>query len=303
MSGGPGRRLVVDRGGVRADVFVAQATGSGRKAVALAFGAGLVRVNGRRAHKGDALAVGDTVDIDGPLAEDHGAAPAPEPDLPLEFVYTDPRLVVVVKPAGWATHPLARGERGSLAGAVVARFPECAHAAADGREGGACHRLDRGTSGLVAFARDLETWARVRAAFSAGRVDKRYLALVAGRVDGAGSVRQALRHGRGRDAGRVLACADNDDGALAAVSDYTPLRTDGERTLLEVRPHTGRMHQIRVHLAGRGWPIVGDQLYGGPPAPPGFVGHYLHAAHLGLPEMGVVVGHPPAWVTTWAGGA
>ncbi len=139
----------------RLDRALADALDLGRAAVKRAFQLGEVRIGGRRVRASDPARPGALVTID---VEDAAGPPAPEPGAPLAVLLEHPRLVVVDKPAGVAVHPLAPGEGGTLANAVVARWPECAEASPDPREGGAVQRLDIDTSGCVAFARDPEAW-------------------------------------------------------------------------------------------------------------------------------------------------
>ena len=122
----------------------------------------------------------------------------PEPDLPLAVLYADAHLVAIDKPAGVPSHPLHAGERGTLANALVARFPECAGAGDDRREAGLGHRLDNGTSGVILAARRHDVWLALRAALKAPSCEKSYLAEVIGRPSAArGSVREPIgRRGR-----------------------------------------------------------------------------------------------------------
>ncbi len=121
----------------------------------------------------------------------------PEPELPLAVLYADAHLVAVDKPAGVPSHPLHAGERGTLANALVARFPECAGAGDDRREAGLGHRLDNGTSGVILAARRHDVWLALRAALKAPSCEKSYLAEVIGRPSAArGSHARADRTAR-----------------------------------------------------------------------------------------------------------
>jgi len=276
-------RFTVEQGGARADKFLAeQLPGRGRRALADAFEDGRVRVNGRRAKKGQMLATGDVLELEGTIASPGGEPPQPdvEAGAALAVVHVDARLVVVNKAAGPPTHPLVPGERGTLANAVVARWPECAHAAEAAREGGAAHRLDAGTTGAVVFARDRAAWQALRAAFHDGRVEKEYLALVLGEVTRAGEVDLPIVQ-RGA---RAVVSPEAHDG-LPATTRFELERRFRGFTLLRCQAETGRMHQVRAHLAFAGTPIVGDATYGDSSQPaPALSGHFLHAARLRLPH-------------------
>lgn len=276
----------------RLDRALADALGVGRAAVKRAFAAGEVRVAGRRARAADPAAPGATVEID--LPEPAGAPP-PEPEAPLSVLRLSPRWLVVDKPAGAATHPLRPGERGTLAGAVAARHPECAAASDDPREGGAVHRLDRETSGCVLFARDPEAWRTLRGQFAARTVEKVYRAVVVGRLDAGGVCSVPLA----QQGGRAVPVPDAEvqerlrargaSGPRPAETHYEPVERLASHTLLEVRIVTGAMHQIRAHLAWLGHPVAGDLAYGGEAARVlGLVRHALHAFRLGFdpPEGG-----------------
>jgi 23S rRNA pseudouridine1911/1915/1917 synthase len=282
----------------RLDRALADALGLGRSAVKRAFSLGEVRIDGRRVKGSDPVHPGAEVAID---VEDPLAAPTPEPDAPLTILLEAPRFLVIDKPAGVAVHPLASNEGGTLANAVVARFPECAEASLDPREGGAAQRLDLETSGCVLFARDRDAWERIHDQLRRRTVEKIYLALVSGRVETGGVCSVPLAQ-RG---GKVLPAPDPVTEERLREKGLTPrpadTRWEVERrferhTLLRVRIATGAMHQIRAHLAYLGHPVAGDQLYGGEAAAlPGLPRHALHAARLGFesPDGGRVVVESP----------
>ena len=218
--------------------------------------------------------------------------PAPDPAAPLRVLALHPRLLVVDKPAGVAVHPLAPGEGGTLANAVAARYPECVEASPEPREGGAVQRLDLETSGCVVFARDREAWEELHEALRARRVEKLYLALVAGRVAGGGvlSVPLAQRGGRVLPAPDDVAAerlAAKGAAIRAAETHYDVERAFERFTLLRVRIVTGVMHQIRAHLAYLGHPVAGDVAYGGEAAAvPGLPRQFLHAWKVALDAPG-----------------
>jgi len=192
--------------------------------------------------------------------------PSAWPDLAaaLAILYVDDALVFVDKPAGIPSHPLQPGETGTVANALLARYPECRSASEDPREGGLCHRLDIDTSGVLVAARTREAWLRVRAEFGGGEVDKRYWALVTGPIADQGEIDVPLRHHRRRK-DRVEPAMEGTSGARPARSLFRILARAGEYSLVEVRIITGVLHQVRAHLAAVGAPVVGDSLYGGRP--------------------------------------
>ncbi len=209
-------------------------------------------------------------------------APAPEASLALTVLHEDPEVLVLDKPAGMAPHPLEAGERGTLANAIAARYPECVAASADPREAGLVHRLDLETSGCIAAARTAEAYRVLRAAFGEGRVEKRYLALVGGLPPAEGEIALPLASDP-KDRRRVWPCGSQAEaerlGAQPALTRYRLLERAGPFALLEVEIVTGARHQIRAHLAAVGAPVAGDALYGGPEVA-GLSRQFLHAARL-----------------------
>lgn len=257
----------------RVDVFIRRRMSDvGRRWIGALFHGGLVRIDGRKAKKGDPVAVGAVVSV-GQLPPKPGSVNV-VPDLTstITVLHEDAHVIVVSKPPGIPSHPLKPGERGTAANAVVARYPECAEVGRDPREAGLAHRLDTGTSGVLLCARDSDTWRALRTAFRDGRVDKAYVALVHGPIDNEGTVMASLAQ-RGR---RVV--VDDIDG-LPAETSWRVLARNGEHSLVRCEANTGRMHQIRAHLSHIGAPIVGDTLYGGP-ASSEVIGHFLHASRL-----------------------
>jgi 23S rRNA pseudouridine1911/1915/1917 synthase len=273
--------LIVDdaAGATRLDAFLARRFPLlPHRLVRRIIAEGGVRVNGRPGAKGVRLRAGDRVSL-----PDLPAALAPEPALALPIVHEDEHVVAIDKPGGMPSHALDPRQTGTAAAFVLARYPETA-GVGDLLAPGLVHRLDTGTSGLLLAARTAEAHAALRMALRARTVDKRYLALVAGRaehLDGA-RIDTPLRHDR-RDA-RRMAPAGPGARSWPAVTELRVLRAAGDATLVEARILTGVTHQVRAHLALARHPVLNDLLYGGPATglPP--ERHALHASTLAFPH-------------------
>jgi 23S rRNA pseudouridine1911/1915/1917 synthase len=279
-------RVPPDGAGVRFDAAVlARCPESTRPLVRRAIEAGTITLNGQPADKGIKLRAGDEVAVQRLLA---AADVRVEPDarVPIQVLFADEGLLAVNKPAGLAVHPLRPGERGTLANGLVACFPELAEVGDQPLMAGVVHRIDTDTSGLVLAARTQAVHDALRAQFRAQTVRKTYLALVEGRVRGAGRLTHDLVH-LPSDRGRMVDARGLQDPErrMRAVTDYQPQRRVGNRTLLEVTIFTGVTHQIRCQLALAGHPVVGDTRYGAL-AVAGFNRHFLHAAAIAFTHPG-----------------
>lgn len=279
-----GVQLDVDEGeaGSRLDVLlVKRVDGMSRAKARRMIEDGTVRVNGRRARKGSRVSSGDRIALEEmPAPADFPALPAPQ--LPLVVRYEDAHLVVVDKPARLPTHPLRPDERATLAGALLARYPEMAAVGYAQREPGVLHRLDNDTSGLVLAARSSRAFDALRALLIGAAIEKRYIALVGGSLPPV--VLDAPIAPHPSDPRRVHVCVDPLDRRRAKAR---PARTEivrvtrvGERfSMLEVRASVAVRHQIRAHLAAVGHALAGDWLYGGPSVE-GLDRHFLHASRI-----------------------
>ena len=254
---------------------------------------GAVRVQGRLAPKSHVLSAGDRITLDqAPAPVDFEAAADRSASLDV-LVETDD-FVIVHKPAGLPSHPLKDGETQTLAGALVAKYPEMRGVGYSKREPGIVHRLDIDTSGVMLAARNARAFEALRGRLRAGEIEKRYLARCYGEVDAPCTIDLPLANDP-RDRRKVRACTDPREakrlGARPARTEILSSKPAPHGSLVEVRANHARRHQVRAHLAAIGHPLLGDTLYGGPAleAPQH---HLLQASFIGV---GRVEAHARAW--------
>ena len=277
--------------GQRVDVVLARRVPELSRARAKALiEEGAVRVDGRRVKKSYAVSVGDRVTLESiPRPVDFYAAP--DPSLALEVLVENDGYVVVDKQAGVPSHPLKEGELGTLAGALVARYPEMRDVGYSKREPGILHRLDNDTSGLMLAARDQATFEALRKQLQAGQIEKRYLARCQGVVPAPILIDTPIANDP-RDRRKVRACADPREikrlHAQPAATEVLTSTPAEHGSLIEVRANNARRHQIRAHLASIGHPLLGDPLYGGPPLEPP-ARHLLHAVSIQIGTGSTIV--------------
>ncbi len=250
--------------GARLDVFV-QATFPSvpRRFIRKAVETGSILLNGQRTQKGAKLKAGDIIEVLAlPEAEDNRVRP--DPFARPVIIYDDGVLIGADKPAGMPVQPLSPDETGTLVNGLVAYAPAVADVGDSPLLGGALHRIDTWTSGLVLASRSEELWRTMRDLFAARKIRKTYLALVEGRVAAAGKVSCELAHDPKWPVCRMIEAKRAGERArpLFAETFYRPLHAAGSGTLLEVTIYTGVTHQIRAQLALAGHPLVGDALYG-----------------------------------------
>ena len=243
------RTLVAEEG--RLDAVIARMTGEARADVQRVITSGKVQVDGEPRPKSFRLRGGERVTLE---IERDGPVAAEGPPVPIR--YEDDHLLVIVKPAGLVTHPTAGRRGGTLVNRLLGMGVPLAPAGGPLRPG-IVHRLDVGTSGLLVVAKTDEAYEALRSMFGVHAVERGYLALVRGAVaNDAFAVDAPL----GRRAAKIV--VDATEGRQAETGFEVRERLDGA-TLLEAVPRTGRTHQIRVHLAAIGHPILGDRAYGG----------------------------------------
>jgi 23S rRNA pseudouridine1911/1915/1917 synthase len=244
--------------------------------------AGAVKVDGRQPRSKDKVLGGEQVEIAARLEADERVAPEAQP---LAVVHEDRALFVIDKPAGMVVHPGAGNRHHTLQNALLALDPGLALVP----RAGLVHRLDKDTSGLLVVARTPEAHASLVAALAEREIERSYLAICIGAMTGGGTVDAPI----GRHRTLRTRMAVRNDGR-EAVTHYRIEKRFRAHTFVRVQLETGRTHQIRVHLAHIGYPIVGDPVYVGrrrlpagcSPALAAALGAFprqaLHAAHLAL---------------------
>jgi 23S rRNA pseudouridine1911/1915/1917 synthase len=261
-------RVPREAAGTRLDRFVADHVGS-RAAAERAVGAGVL-VDGRVRVKGHRLEGGEEVEL-----LDVVPAPATPPPQPPRIAWEDEHVLVVDKPAGLVVHPGAGRAAGTLVDALAGRIA----GGDDPERPGIVHRLDRDTSGLMVLARTQPAHERLVALVRERELERTYLALVAGRPRSrTGRIEAPI----GRDRADPTRISLESDNARHAVTHFGVDRLWPGHALLRVRLETGRMHQIRVHLAAIDLPVVGDSVYGTPDER--LSRQFLHATRLAFPH-------------------
>ena len=275
-----------EQAGVRLDQFlVSKLEDVSRARVQELIAQGKVEVDGAAAKASLKLRGGERVVVTGEAQRPPLRATAE--DIPLSVVYEDDQLAVIDKPAGMMVHAGAGKTDGTLVNALLHRFRKLS-AGGHPLRPGIVHRLDKETSGLILVAKDDVTHRKLQEQFAGRSVKKKYVALVHGWPK---RERGTIELPIGRDPVRRIRMTTKTRAGRSAVSHYQVVRRIdsplGKFALVEVKIDTGRTHQIRVHLAALGHPVVGDTLYGAPAklkpgkkAPETLTRNFLHAAEL-----------------------
>ena len=264
--------------GERLDRIVALVTDASRSDAAALVASGGVEVDGVVSTSGKLrLHLGQIIDVDESKLPTT-ALPAPDSSIVFSVVYEDEHVIVVDKPAGLVVHPGAGNPAGTLVNGLLARYPELAEIGESHRPG-IVHRLDIGTSGLMVVARSVRAYHSLVYALAQRDVTRLYRTLVWGHLANPNGVIDAPIGRDHRDPMRMAVVVDG-KSARTRYQVLVEYRDPAEASALECRLESGRTHQIRVHLAAIGHPVVGDGTYGGirhgiaTPRP------FLHAAEL-----------------------
>jgi 23S rRNA pseudouridine1911/1915/1917 synthase len=271
--------------GTRLDRFIAGKEGElSRSFAQKLISEGYVTIGDSRVKRSYNVRAGDIVKLRLPELQPH-ASPRVE-NIPMDIVFEDDELVVVNKPAGMVVHPAAGVSSGTLVNAVLAYMQDSRHETRDSRHEtpdgrsevsslksqvlslksiapqrpGIVHRIDKGTSGLIVVAKTVRAYYGLAAQFREHNVRRKYVALICGdpKQDSGTIVAPIGRSRRDRKKMAVTALHSRD-----AITDFSVMERYGGFSLVEITPKTGRTHQIRVHLAHIGYPVVGDPTYGG----------------------------------------
>lgn len=274
--------FTVEVSGERLDKFVAKCFPDiSRTYLQKLISEGYITVNSRQAKSSVNLETGDVIKVIIPVPKPNTLQAEP---IPLKIIYEDTDLIIVDKPPGLTTHPSPGQTEHTLINAVLAYYPGLAELG-DTMRPGIVHRLDKDTSGLIIIAKNTTAQLNLIRQFKEREVKKTYITLVKGHLSPEQGIIEAPIGRHTIDRTRMTVTT----GGRPARSEYKVKKYVGDYTLLEVKPETGRTHQIRVHLAAIGSPVVGDAIYGY--KVPFLKRQFLHAHKLKfkLPSSGEMV--------------
>ena len=262
-----------EHAGVRLDAFLSADGALTRSQAARLIAEGRVRVNGKPAAKSARLSGGETVTVDVPQLRETALPPQ---DIPLDVVYEDDDVIVVNKPTGLVVHPAPGHPDGTLVNALLHHCGDSLSGIGGEKRPGSVHRIDRDTSGLIIAAKNDAAHLALSAQLKDHSLSRTYECLVTGNMkQDSGTVDAPI----GRSSADRKKMAVVPTGRRAVTHWEVVARYPGV-THLRCRLETGRTHQIRVHMAYIGHPILGDTVYGAKKPVPGLTGQCLHATGL-----------------------
>lgn len=247
--------------GKRIDVFLSEAAGITRSAAVKAISDGSVTVDRRTVAKNHKLVSGSSVLFEKKQAEECEAVPE---NIPLDVIYEDESIIVVNKPKGMVVHPAAGNYTGTLVNALLYRCKDSLSGIGGVMRPGIVHRIDKDTSGLLVVAKCDSAHLFLSSLLKDHNIKRIYYAVAVGRFrEESGTVNKPIgRHKTDRKKMAVYPSADG-DGIREAITHYRVIAEHNGYSLVKFRLETGRTHQIRVHMASIGHPLLGDTVYGG----------------------------------------
>jgi len=249
-------RVSLSEIGLRLDIFLSEKTDLSRSQIKKLIENRKVKVNKQFKKPSYVIKENDLIEIEIPPPEKDEIKPQP---IPLNIIYQDNDILLINKPSEMVVHPGAGVKEGTLVNALLFHFPEIKGVGSEKRPG-IVHRLDKDTSGLIVIAKTKRAYLELQRQFKERTVDKKYLVLVKGRMP---SVEGKIEIPIGRHIRERKKISVRTTKPKEAITYYKVIEEFKDFSYLEVKPITGRTHQIRVHLSSSGHPIAGDKKYGG----------------------------------------
>jgi 23S rRNA pseudouridine1911/1915/1917 synthase len=239
----------------RLDSFVSSKSGLSRSYIQRLIRDGFVMVNSNKVKASYKIKTGDLIELTIPDEPEETVMPE---DIPLDVIWEDENIIIVNKPAGMVVHPSAGHKSGTLINTLIFKCKRLASIGAPLRPG-VVHRLDKDTSGIIMFAKDDVSYLNLQRQFKDREVEKHYLALLYGNLrKDRGEIRQSI----GRAVSDRKRISTRTRHGKEAITQFEVIKRYKSATLVDAKIITGRTHQIRVHFAASGYPVLGDRTYG-----------------------------------------